>query len=82
MTRQEAIDKGQEILARMEADAVEMARILGGFNAPFDDEKCDAAFARLKRRWWRFQGDLDDWHSDATECIKAGDVTIKFGGGK
>jgi len=82
MTRQEAIDKGQEILARMEADAAAMDALLSGFDAPFDDKKCDAAYNRLRRRWWRISDGILDWHSDATECIKAGDVTIKFGGGK
>ncbi len=80
-TNQELTDRGAEILARIEKDMDQFSAVLSeAGDTPFEDVKCNNAFARLRRRHYRNVHEIRDFHSDLTECVKGGDVTVQFGG--
>ncbi len=74
-------DRGAEILARIEKDMDQFSAVLSeAGDTPFEDRKCNNAFARLRRRHHRNVHEIRDFHSDLTECVQTGDVTVQFGG--
>ena len=49
-------------------------------DAPFEDDKCNRRFKRMKRRGIREERQAIEFHEDLTECVQEGDGTVKFGG--
>ena len=82
MTKQEAVTEGQRLFAEREAAGRALLDLMARFPEPFDDAACNAEYRRAERRLRRQVEEDDDIHDDIYACIRAGDVTIQFGGGK
>ena len=82
MTIQDDVTAGQKELQEIERLMVSLQTRMAGHDSPFDDDKCNRRFKRLRHRWMRIADDVKDWHGDVEECLSDGDPTVNFGGPK
>ena len=82
-TSQELTTEGEKYLAMIHEGWRGLNAVMAkAGDAPFDDDKCNKRFNRMKRQGIREERGAIEFHEDLTDCVKDGDPTVNFGGDK